>query len=98
MGVWIDGPNARTSQLKFDALREREVRRPVDGGSLAPHIGLPRIAAGLAAAARLLFSAKRAADLRATGADVDVGDTAVAAPIADERLRGSEVGGEHGRG
>ena len=56
--------------------------RPVDGAGLAAHVGLPGVGARLAAAAGLLLAAEGAADLGARGADVDVGDAAVASPRA----------------
>src|SRR5689334_10126510 len=43
-----------TLQLELDALRERELVRPVDGVGLAAHVGLPGVAPGFAAAAGFL--------------------------------------------
>src|SRR5690606_28008255 len=65
---------------------------------LAAHVGLPRVAAGLAAAARVLLAAEGAADLGAAGADVHVGDAAVAARRGEEALGRAEVAREHGAG
>ena len=63
--------------VELDALRERQVVGIVDGAGHAAHVGLPRIAARFAAAARFLFAAERAADLRAARADVHVHDAAI---------------------
>ena len=56
--------------------------RVVDRVGLAAHVGLPGVAAAFAAAAGFLFAAEGAADLRAAGADVHVGDAAIAAARA----------------
>src|SRR6478672_1868269 len=65
-----------SSEVELDALRQRQEVGVVDGIRLSAHIGLPCIAAGLAAAAGLLLATERAADLGAAGAAVDVGDAA----------------------
>jgi hypothetical protein len=65
---------------RSEALGERELGGPVDGVGLAAHVDLPGVAARLAAAAGFLLAAEGAADLGAAGADVDVGDAAVAEP------------------
>jgi hypothetical protein len=62
-----------------DALRERQVAAVVESAGLAAHVGLPGVGAGLATAAGLFLAAEGAADLGSGGADVDVGDAAVAA-------------------
>src|SRR5690606_27188217 len=54
--------------------------------------------AGLAAAAGLLLAAEGAADLRARGTDVHVGDAAVAAGGGEESLGRAHVEGEDGGG
>ena len=82
--------------MKLDPLRERQLRRPVDGGGLAAHVGFPGIAAGFASAAGFLFAAERAADFGATGPNIDIGDAAIAATGAQECLGRNEVGCEHG--
>ena len=64
---------------KMDALGERQLRAKIHGGGLAAHVSFPGVAAALAAAAGLLLAAERAADLRATGAEVHIGNAAVAA-------------------
>src|SRR5205085_119426 len=62
-----------------DPLRQRQLVREVDRVRRPPHVVLPGVRAALPAAAGMLFAAERAADLGAAGADVDVGDAAVAA-------------------
>src|SRR5690349_22663202 len=79
-------PSRAFLDLEGDALRERQIATPVDGVRLPAHVGLPRIRARLAAAARILFAAECAADLGAGSADVHVGDAAVAARRREERL------------
>ena len=69
----------------------------VDGVRGAAHVRLPRVRPRLAAAAGLLLAAERAADLRAGGADVDVGDAAVGAVGGEEPLGLALVGGEDRR-
>ena len=82
----LRGELSPPASQKPNPLRQRQLRRPVDGVGLAAHVGLPGIAAGFAAAAGFLLAAEGAADLRAAGADVDVGDAAVAAAVAQEGL------------
>ncbi len=74
----------RDSNVETDALSQREVFAPVDRVCLAAHVLLPRIRTTLAAAAGFLLAAEGATDLGARGADVDVGDAAVAASGAPE--------------
>src|SRR5258708_38866519 len=62
-----------------DTLCQGEIAGMVDGGGLAAHVVFPCVAAAFPAAAGFLFAAERTADLRAAGADIDVGDAAVAA-------------------
>src|SRR5262245_8103260 len=68
-----------TVAAEADALREWQVPAPVDRIGLPPHVRLPCVRSGLASAAGLLLAAEGAADLGARGADVDVGDPAIAA-------------------
>src|ERR1019366_5873793 len=82
---------------EHDALGERVFFRVVDGGSLAAHVGLPGIAATFASAAGFLFAAKGTADLGATGADVHIGDAAIAAAGGEELFGLAQVVGEDGR-
>src|ERR1039458_2944587 len=42
-------------RLELDPLRQRQLRRPVDGVGLAPHVSLPRVAAALSSAAGVLL-------------------------------------------
>ena len=63
--------------LKLDTLRERQLLRVVDGAGGAAHVLLPRVRPRLAAAARRLLAAERAADLGPRRRDVDVDDSAV---------------------
>src|SRR5690242_20295465 len=79
------------SDVEVHALRERQVAAVVDRHGLAPHVGLPAVGAGLAAAARVLLAAERAADLGPRGADVHVRDPAVRALRRQERLGGAHV-------
>ena len=65
--------------IELNTLSERELRAPIDGVRLAPHVGLPRIRAGFAAAAGVLLTAEGAADFGTGGAQIDIGDPAVAA-------------------
>src|SRR6187431_1564795 len=79
---------------ELDALRERKLAARVHGARLSPHVRLPRVGARLAAAARILLSAERAADLGAARADVHVRDAAVGARRGQEALRRAEIVGE----
>ena len=89
---------ASSTQIELDALRQRQLIGPVDGVGLAPHVLLPGIGAGFAPAAGFFFAAEGAADLGAGGADVHVGDAAVAARGRQEILGILQVGGEDGGG
>src|ERR1017187_1651434 len=84
-------------QLELDALRQWQLARPVERVGLPAHVGLPRVAARFAAAPGILLAAEGAADLGATGADIDVGDAAIAAALAEEGPRRNQVGGEQSR-
>src|SRR5262245_50109567 len=57
---------------ELDALRERQIARPVDRVRLAPHVDLPGVRAGFASPAGVLLAAESAADLGSRGADVHV--------------------------
>src|SRR4051812_32144021 len=87
-----------SSHVEVDALRERKLAPVVDRVGGAAHIALPRIRAGFPPAAGLLLAAEGAADLRAGGADVHVGDAAVRAGRGEKQLRFADVGGEDRRG
>src|ERR1017187_6806366 len=69
------------SELEFDALRQGQLAGPIERVSLAAHVGLPGVAARFASAAGLLLAAEGAADFGAAGADVDIGDAAIAAAM-----------------
>ena len=63
--------------LELDTLSEGQLLRVVDGAGGAPHVLLPGIGAGLAAAARRLLAAESTADFRTGSRDVHVDDAAV---------------------
>src|SRR5438067_1735214 len=88
------GSGLKSSEL--DSLRERQIASPVHRRGLAPHVRLPRVGAGLAAAARILLPAEGAADLGAAGACVHVRDAAVGPRGGEEPLRGPQAVGEDG--
>src|SRR6185312_5090216 len=92
-----EGGSELELELELDSLGERQVARPVDGVGLAAHVGPPGIGARLAAAAGILLPAEGATDLGARGADVDVGDAAVAAGAGEEELGVLQAVGEEGR-
>ena len=62
-------------QVEFDALGQRQIATPVDGASLATHVTLPGVGAGLAATAGFLLATESATDL-GTGADTVLGQIA----------------------
>src|SRR3954466_15167300 len=66
------------SLLKGDPLCEFELGPEVDGAGLPPHVRFPGIGPRLPAPARVLLAADRPADLGPAGAQVHVGDPAVA--------------------
>src|SRR5271154_5396024 len=68
------------------ALRERKLRPEIDRIGGPTHIGLPRVGAGLATAAGLLFAAKGAADFGSRRPNVHVGDAAVRARRGNKSL------------
>lgn len=68
---------------ELDVLREFDGAGVVDGDGGAAHVALPGVRAALAAAARGLLAAERAAHLRAVGGDVHVHDAAVRPVRAD---------------
>src|SRR6185312_9698592 len=91
------------AHVEANALGQRQRATPVDRARLPAHVGLPGIGTGLASAARFLLTAEGTADLSSRGADVDVGDPAIAAERRQEALRdlqavGEERGGEAVRG
>lgn len=62
---------------ELDVLCELDSAGVVDGDGGAAHVALPGVGAALAAAARGLLAAERAAHLRAVRRDVHVHDAAV---------------------
>src|SRR6185437_3263915 len=76
-GIRTGAPARRVTSAELDALGERQLVRVVDRIGRAAHVRLPRVRAGLAAAAGLLLATERATDLGAGWTDVDVGDAAV---------------------
>src|SRR6202171_6659060 len=84
--------------LDLDPLRERQLTAPVHGIGLAAHVRLPGIGARLAAAAGILFTTEGAADFGARGAEIDVGETAVAGGGRQEGFRVLQSIGEQRRG
>jgi len=79
-------------------LRQRQLGAPVDGVRLPAHVGPPGVRSAFAAAAGLLLAAEGPADLRPAGADVDVGDSAIAADGREESLGLEQVPREDGAG
>src|SRR6476619_3758981 len=77
---------SRPLQVELDALCQRQRIGVIDRVGLPAHVGPPCIGTRLATAARLLFAAERAADLRTGGADVDVRDAAVRTGGREEGL------------
>src|SRR5579862_1806292 len=82
------GAVARSLHSELDSLRQRQLRRPINGVGLAAHVGFPGIAAGFAASAGLLLPAKGAPNLSAAGADIDIGNAAIAAAVTEEGFGG----------
>src|SRR5690606_7696273 len=60
-----------SSDVKANPLRQRELVRIVDRVGGAAHVGPPCVRAAFAAAAGLLFTTERAADLGAGRPDID---------------------------
>jgi hypothetical protein len=54
---------------------------------LSAHVGFPYIRTGFAPAPGVFFTAERPPDLSSGSADIDIGDTAVAAQMAEECFR-----------
>ena len=75
---------------------EGEFGGVVDGVRLASHVGPPSVGAGFSTAAGFLLAAEGTADFGAAGADVDVGDAAIAARCGEELLGFEEIAGEDG--
>src|SRR5262245_24029669 len=82
-----------STQVEADSLSERQIAAPIDRRGLAAHVELPCVRARLAPAAGILLAAEGTADLGTAGADVYVGDAAVAAARRQERLCGPQAAG-----
>src|SRR5262245_637737 len=95
-------PSGRLSgssiHVEFYPLSERQAVAVVQRASLAAHVCLPGVGAGFAAAAGFFLAAEGPADLGAAGADVHVGDAAVAAGGRKKALGFLETAGEDRRG
>src|SRR5438093_293963 len=91
-----------TSRLRLDleanALRQRQCARIVDGRGHPAHVGLPRIATGLAPAAGFLLATEGAANLGAARPDIDIDDAAIAALGRGEQLGFAQICGEDAGG
>src|ERR1700681_259428 len=94
--LWPIGFGLR-NRIKPYSLSKRQVSGEVHRVGRTAHVPFPRIRSRFAAAARFLFPAERAADLRTACAYVHVGDTTVASGSAEKMLRFSEVVGEDRR-
>ncbi len=77
--------------IKFDSLGQRQLLRPVDDTGLSPHIALPRFGPGFASAACILFAAEGTSNFRSGSANIDIGDTAVAALMAEKYFRFMQI-------
>ena len=75
------------SNIKFDALRQRQFTGIIDRIGLPPHISLPGIGAGFASAAGFLLATESAADFRSARADIDVGNATIRTGMRQEALR-----------
>src|SRR3954447_13965382 len=65
---------------KHNSLRQRQFFGVVDGHGLPAHISFPGVAAAFAATTGFFFATESAADFRATGADIHIGDATITAP------------------
>src|SRR5258706_378396 len=83
--------------VELNALRQRQRVRIIDRIGGTPHIGLPAVGAGFAAATGFFLATEGAADLGARGSDVDIGDAAIAAGSRHETLGFTHVIGEDRR-
>src|SRR4051794_8421421 len=72
------------AHIKLNPLRQRQRRSIVDRIRRPAHVILPRIRSRFPATTGGLLATEGAADFGATGADVDVGDAAVAAGGGEE--------------
>ena len=84
--------------LELDALGKGQLGAVVDGDGGSAHVLLPGVAAGFAAAARLLLATKGTANLCTVGGDVDVDNARVGAKGADPLEDLGWVAREHAAG
>merc|ERR1712129_57301 len=70
------------ASTEFDALREGELRRVIDGARAPAHVLLPRVTSALSADARLFLASEGAANLSSARSDVYIYNSAVAASRA----------------
>ena len=82
--------------FKFNSLGQRQSFRPVDDTGLSPHIGLPSFRSGFASAPRIFLTAKGSSDLSSGSADIDIGDSAVAALVTEKNFRFMQIRGGNG--
>src|SRR5690606_18362078 len=85
--AWSAPVFGEIASAELHSLGEREFGGVVDRVGGPAHIGLPGVRAGFPSTAGLLLPAERAADLRARGADIDIGDSAIRAVHGEESLR-----------
>src|SRR5258708_23816457 len=90
-------PGFYRSDVEPNSLSERQLRAPVDGVRLAPHVRLPGVRPRFPAAARVLRAAERTTDLGARGAYIAVPATAIAALRGQEALYHLRPRGENSR-
>ena len=68
-------------QVKPDSLCQGQGCTVIDCVCLPPHIGFPGITAAFPSTSGFLFTAKCPADFSPAGADIDIGNSAVAARL-----------------
>src|SRR5262245_49048280 len=88
----------RPDLSELNPLGQRKIGPPINGVGLAPHVGLPRVRAGLAPPTGFFFAPERAADLRSGGADVHVGNPTITAQRRQKLLAMPKmIGKQRGR-
>src|SRR2546423_14935964 len=98
MWIMFEGLQPYASPSNLDPLRQGQVSRVVKGVGLAAHVHLPSFPAGFAAAAVFFLASEGTANLCTAGADVYVGNAAVAAFVAEEFFCFQKIAGKEGRG
>ena len=78
------------SEIKFYSLCQWKLMGKVDGIGLPAHIRFPGIAAAFPAATGFFFTAKSTTDLRAAGANIYIGNAAIAA-FCDRNYSASRI-------